>query len=624
MDSLSLPPTQSLSADPACPIQDEVPPFEVSSPVRGQDTILPDTEIGRFFEPFTLGKNEHGADVFLQDDVYMCGRLDVESKFRSESNKSRKCFIRVSFQSGGQSYHVDLPFESVNVPIPRSGVATWFRRLLEHGFGITHDPSLFALLQGSLRTYILRLVPPYFTEVISQPGIHDWQGRKIFIGQNGTVYGEANQAYPIKLDDDQNFSGYVSNGTFAASQKILQMLEGNPLQITLIGFALDSVSIGLRPEAKSRGFQLVGESHCGKTTSAKVVSSLFGHPEETLLQVTDSTEKGLNIIKTSRRNLTMVLDEILQNRKQYSQLVYGLVNEGHSTKGNGGHGNVLSGSLQGSVLLTSEHSIEECFPAGKGPLSKGILNRLINVPADSWTYGAFEDLHDFANGADFSMALEKAVYENYGHIGWKYVMQFMLNPDGSLNQLEGFRVAFRSACPHKCSDPVEESISRYFTDAAASAAYGIQLGILPWNQNDVFEAVGDVMRRGLKFHSDTQKPVAQRFLCAVRDYVMAHHSEMRQIRSNDIPSIDCYGFLPRGNTEIFLHEKHIGQALRAGMSGNLRTDTVGAVKALADNGWFLNTGKRKGHHTTRKVLWKGGGSMPIYNVSLAKVRNFKG
>lgn len=594
------------------------------SPVKDEDILLPESKTADFFEPFTLGKNEKGEDAFFQEETYRCDRLDVENMFRDTSGKTVKSFIRVSFMSEGLYCPVDLPYEAVQLPELHNSASDWMRLLLQNGFGISSDSAVHSTLRHDLREYILKNTPGRFAVITSQPGICDWENRKIFIGQNGKVYGTDGYFCPFMLKKDQNLTDYESKGSFATTQENMKLLAGNPLLIALAGFALNGVSIGLRSEAKSCGVQIVGESHCGKTTSAKVIGSFYGHPENTIVQMMDSTDKGLAIIKPSRRNLMLVIDEIPRDFRRYEHLVYNLMNEGHSTKGNGGHGNVLSNSLQGTVLLTSEFSVEECCTTGKKePLPRGIFNRLVNIPADCWTYGAFENLHGFADGSEFSMALEKASFENYGHIGWEYIKQFMYDTDKSLNQLEKLRFAFKSNyAPGAISDSIEQSIVRYFADAAASVAYCTQLGILPWHQDDVFEGVADVMRRSLKFHNDAQKPKDQRLLCAVKDYVVAHYRDMRLIRDNSVSGVDCFGFLPRGGAEIYLCEEHLRSALKAGTSGNIRTDVACTVKAMADSRWIQ--GDRKTHLTIRRTLWKGGKPMPVYCVQVAKVRNFKG
>jgi hypothetical protein len=154
----------------------------------------------------------------------------------------------------------------------------------------------------------------------------------------------------------------------------------------------------------------------------------------------------------------------------------------------------------------------------------GLDVRITGINPERWKYGAFNDLHEMACGADFAESIKRAACAHYGWAGRHFLERLCaeLEKGGEafLADLRGRHAAWIEAyCPNDCDGQVRRVAAR-FALAAVAGGLASEWGIVPYGPSETTIAAVDIFKawhrdRGPGSHE------SRAAVDAVRDFINA-------------------------------------------------------------------------------------------------------
>lgn len=165
---------------------------------------------------------------------------------------------------------------------------------------------------------------------------------------------------------------------------------------------------------ESGGFHYRSNSSDGKTTALRVACSVCG--DGAYMQRWRATDNGLEALAMQHCDSLLALDELAQlDPKVAGETAYMLANGAGKTRAARTGGARERAFWRVLFLSAGEISLAQHMAEANRTTRAGQEIRLVDVPADAGAgLGAWEHLHSYANGADFSRALDQAAKRYYG------------------------------------------------------------------------------------------------------------------------------------------------------------------------------------------------------------------
>lgn len=165
---------------------------------------------------------------------------------------------------------------------------------------------------------------------------------------------------------------------------------------------------------ESGGFHYRSNSSDGKTTALRVACSVCG--DGAYMQRWRATDNGLEALAMQHCDSLLALDELAQlDPKVAGETAYMLANGAGKTRAARTGGARERAFWRVLFLSAGEISLAQHMAEANRTTRAGQEIRLVDIPADAGAgLGAWECLHDYANGADFSRALDQAAKRYYG------------------------------------------------------------------------------------------------------------------------------------------------------------------------------------------------------------------
>lgn len=347
--------------------------------------------------------------------------------------------------------------------------------LMEQGLVIS--PAKAA--RAHLSIYVQTAEPGRFVHCAEQTGWTVIEGKRVFVTPDTTIGPDTGSTRV--LYQGPALRGYGTRGDLASWQETIgRLCNGNSrlLLAVSMGFAGPLLAIS---GAEGGGVHVRGGSSIGKTSVLRVAVSVTGGPEA--LQRWRGTSNGLEGIACSHNDGLLVLDEMGQvSATEAGEIAYMLANGAEKLRGarTGGVREVrrwLLLFLSSGELGLADHMMT----AGKRARA-GQEVRLLDIPADTGKFGAFEDLHGHESGAAFSRAITYAAGQNYGSAFRAFVEKVAGMDAEELPlwlDLRRDRFIKESIISN---DPSGQAIraAHRFAIIAAAGELASQFGIVPW------------------------------------------------------------------------------------------------------------------------------------------------
>jgi putative DNA primase/helicase len=290
---------------------------------------------------------------------------------------------------------------------------------------------------------------------------------------------------------------YTIGGTMVGWQQgVSAMAVGNPL-LALGLCAAFAGPLLARCNAESGGLHFVGDSSTGKTSVIDAACSVWGGT--TYRRAWKATSNGMEGVAALFNDSLLALDEIGEcDPREVGAIVYALGNgRGKQRASRTGAARAIY-RWRSSVLSSGERTVGTVMTDAGQRIKAGQSVRLLDVPAKR-RHGAWDTLHDHANGMVFSDALKRAAATHYGHAGRAFLEK--LTRDHSTNFTDALDVV--KALPQFAVKDDDGQIKRAATRFALLALAGelaIDYGVTGWPEGEAIRAaaVGFAAWRALR------------------------------------------------------------------------------------------------------------------------------
>ena len=247
---------------------------------------------------------------------------------------------------------------------------------------------------------------------------------------------------------------------------------------------------------ESGGFNFVGPSSKGKTTSLRAAQSVYEKAGQGDLPTWDITATGLDELAVQHCDRILVLDELARlsaDEKNTVKIVRdvsyrlasgkGRIRSAHfKNKGNPTHWRTL-------LLSSSETAMSVLALSVGNGRPKGEEVRFIDVPAIvSSKNGVYERVPEGISPIELSESIEMACNDNYGSIGRAFISKIVDDYDAVSDLVNGLVEEFVEDA-NLPDIGWEHRFAKRFALAYAAGVIGIKFGLLPWQKDEMKKAI---------------------------------------------------------------------------------------------------------------------------------------
>lgn len=297
---------------------------------------------------------------------------------------------------------------------------------------------------------------------------------------------------------------------------------GNSRMLFAVSVAFAGVLAGIVGE-DSGGFHLRGRSSTGKSTAVKAAASVWGAPD-TYMRSWRATANGLEGLAALHNDGTLILDEINQcEPKQVGEAAYMLAN---------GQGKVRANQTGAArepqrwrllFLSSGEESLSALMARAGLKSTTGQEVRLADFDADAGAgHGTFEELHGYATGSSFSVAVRDVAAQNHGEVGMAW-LRYVVPLRGRLADLiaGGMTQFVAEVVPRGAAGQVER-VARRFALVAVAGELATHAGLTGWKQGEAERAAKACFMSWMEGFGGTGNREERDLLAQVRAFFEAH------------------------------------------------------------------------------------------------------
>lgn len=352
-------------------------------------------------------------------------------------------------------------------------------------FGVSGSPAEFLKVARAQRN--ARMVPTIM--VAGEKGWLKVDGQLHYLyGSTAITPPGAQQVLPDLSNDRQGVKQAGAGGSYEEWKKVTKyLLETNPVQASVMGFAVASAGLDFIGDAEPGVLHVYGDSSAGKTTTLQIAASLIGratNPRDpsSWIRGWRTTDNGLERPLADSNHAPLMLDEIhaAPARTDWQSTAYMIANGRgkermkHTTEAR------KTSTWCLNVLSSGEVSMSEKIrSSSKGQVPGGLAFRVVDLYAGGmklidcnkenkaeWSK-IFNDKIE-SNG-DLAEAIENTYSENYGHF-WPMLIEWLRETNGEeyVKLFEAYRARALKSLPEDAS-----TIAQRRTKHVASAMAGL-------------------------------------------------------------------------------------------------------------------------------------------------------
>lgn len=244
---------------------------------------------------------------------------------------------------------------------------------------------------------------------------------------------------------------------------------------------------------ESGGLHLVGISSLGKSTLLNVAASVMGEPRA-IVKTMNATASAFEVQASLANDAALFLDELGEAPpEQLGGVIYKLSNGvGRGRADVSGNGKERR-TWRLLFLTTGETDLESMMKAAGKRTYAGQVLRHANVPADTGSYGVFDYLHGFANGAALSEYLRQEAMNYFGSPFRLFLDRLVDERNRQPVQLQGRLHEIMNRFKTKVVPPEADGqvarVASRFALIAAAGELATEYGITGWPKGEAFDGV---------------------------------------------------------------------------------------------------------------------------------------
>ena len=449
----------------------DAPPFELKPRYEVQAggvvfiNVKPDRETGKPIE---------------QPPLWLCDPVELLGCGTDSAGRQHRV-MRWRRQGNGETIVMAVPNAELG---ERDGWA----RLRNGGLTLTTERGA----QGKLAMWLQNGGSKDWHDIVSMPG---WQ-HGAFVLPSGEIIGTP--------DSKMHFNGSVKDASAYRPASSLQdwqssvgaLSRGNPLAMTAIACALAGPLLELIGARDGIGLHLYTLTSSGKSTCADAGASVWGNPERTL-NTWAGTGLSFSNAAEACNDMLLYLDEIGSgDARKIGPAIYSMLNGNSKMQGARDGGNRESRSWKVTLISTGEVGMSQYLTEGGQTPRGGQEIRLLDIPADTGKYRAFDHIHDLADGEVFANTLTKAARTHYGTVGRAFVSWLADHRSEAVDWVSGAQDMLLALVPDGAAPAIRRA-TRKFAVLLAAVEMASHAGLTGWTSEEAAEGVTVTWKRWL-------------------------------------------------------------------------------------------------------------------------------
>lgn len=256
---------------------------------------------------------------------------------------------------------------------------------------------------------------------VTQPG---WVGDdfgSFSLGQTSLGVGEVLPLYEGAGHRQSTLvaEGSVENWTSELGEKCCV----NPMMILAASLAFSAPLLKI-VDMDGGGLHFRGQSSSGKSTLLRLAASVWGAPG--LISQWRATSNGLEGLAASHNDLLLPLDEIGEiTHRELNATVYMLSHGKAKVRMSKDLSPDDRATWRLALISSGELSVEDHLASASLVIKEGQEVRLIDIEADTRTFGVFDDIHGALDPGQFASNIQAAASVSFGMIGRSFLMKLM-------------------------------------------------------------------------------------------------------------------------------------------------------------------------------------------------------
>lgn len=486
----------------------------VALPVKSDAMSAP---VGFAF--FDTGTYETPADDNVAP-VFICTPLRVDAVFSDQHGKGWGKLVQVQARDG--RWH-EIPVLNADLQgRPTDVIAT----LVDHGLELAGDKKSKDRLISLLKAWRPELV-------LQSVNCSGWvgEGYKSFV-LGKTIIGDPG-ALPL-IADSSIGNGLVTCGSLESwKQDVGTKCSGNALMLLAVSLAFSSPLLSPLGMAGG-GLHFRGASSSGKTTLLNLAASVWG--SHRLVTQWRATSNGLEAIAAARNDMLLPVDEIAEiSGRDLHGAIYMLANGTGKARMTKSVALAEQTRWRLALISSGEISVEQKLKEDRLDSMAGHEVRLIDIEADSRTYGAFDALNGAASAADFAGSLQQAMRASHGTVGHEFVRQLIASD--IMNTRKAFEANVRhhadewlSKLP-SASDGQTSRVARRLATIGLSGEHATSFGLTGWTANDALNAAREAFLDWYDRRYGGKHEAAANYVKDLKEFLAANENALVKIGS---------------------------------------------------------------------------------------------
>jgi putative DNA primase/helicase len=334
--------------------------------------------------------------------------------------------------------------------------------------------------------------PDEWFDIVTMPG---WQ-HGAYVLPNGEIIGTPISKMHFN-GSEKDSSAFRTAGTLDDwKNHVGRLAKGNPLVIASVACALAGPLLELIGSRDGIGLHLYTLTSSGKSTCGDTGASVWGNPERTM-RTWDGTTLSFSNAAETRNDMLLYLDEIgAGDARKIGPAIYGMLNGSSRMQGARDGGNRESRSWLVSLISTGEVGMSQYQIEGGQKPRGGQEIRLLDIPADSGKYRAFDCIHELPDGEVFANTLTSAARANYGTLGRAFVTWLIEHRAEAVDWVKSAQDMMLAAVPEKAAAPVRRA-TRKFAVLLAAVEMASHADLTGWSTEEASEGVMATWHRWL-------------------------------------------------------------------------------------------------------------------------------
>lgn len=300
-----------------------------------------------------------------------------------------------------------------------------------------------------------------------------------------------------------------------------RLCRGNSRLLFAVSVAFASPLLHL-VGGESGGFHFRSNSSDGKTTALRVACSVCG--DGAYMQRWRATDNGLEALAMQHCDSLLALDELAQlDPKVAGETAYMLANGSGKARAARTGGARERAFWRVLFLSAGEISLSQHMAEANRTTRAGQEIRLVDIGADAGAgLGAWETLHEYSNGADFSRALDQATKRFYGAPLAAFLDKLTRSPADLAEELRKAQKLFETQ--HLTDDASGQArrVADRFALVAMGGELATQWGLTDWEPGEALAAAGSCYRAWLAGRGGEGNQEETNMLNQVREFFERH------------------------------------------------------------------------------------------------------